>query len=159
MRALRWILPVAAAALVAFLQVQCYPLLMARATSFTRAWTPPEPAPTAVQVRGDRLRVLGAESPAFVNVPAIGWNLPVLVCLWGWVVARRWLWLVAGSILLVLAHVLIADLAIRRSVGGLVDFPNELYRAWYVWIAALLPIVFVALGRYLGAPPASEPAA
>ncbi len=155
-RALPWILPLVVAALVALAQHATYPAFLAHATEITRDLVPMDTPPSIVQVSGDRLRVLGAAQPSFVHVPAIGWNLPVLVCLWGWIVGGRRLALLAAALLLVIAHVVVADLAIRRGLGELVGWPHAIYRAWYIWIAPLLPIVCVALGRFAGTTPQEQ---
>lgn len=137
-------------ALVALAGAMCvlgprpYAEFLAWATAGTRAILPPAEAPVAVQAAGGTLRVVGAHRVASVRAAGIAWNLPILIALWACVVRRRWPWL-AGSVgLLVLLHVAVADIEIRKVVDDPSGPAYGFTRAWIHGGSALLAVALVA---------------
>lgn len=107
---------------------------------------PPSEAPLAVQVLGARTRVVARTQTRLVRTAAVAWNLPVLACLWAWVVGSRWRTLAVVASVLVAAHVVVYDLEVRSVSETASGWVYAVPRAWRLFLAALVPVVAVAAG-------------
>ena len=85
-----------------------------------------------------------------VDTGAIAWNLPVLLCLWAWVVRRRFDWLAGLALVFVLLHVAVTDIEVRKMMGEGAGWPYAFTRVWYVFGASALPVFAVAVGWAVG---------
>jgi hypothetical protein len=144
-RVLVWVVPAAVAVLLFAFAMPAYARLLGLATSWVRSAFPPAAAHVSVVVRGAELVVQGDDVPKRVDVESIAWNLPVLLCLWGWVVRGRWSWLAIVALGFVGLHVLMAEISVRVALGEGSGWPLGALRGWVHGGAAALPLIAVAL--------------
>ena len=158
MRNLAWCLVPAlvAAALLAW-GGPPYARFLAGATTLTRDALPPSRLPGAVAVDGSVLIVRTEPAAVRVDTGAIAWDLPVLLCLWAWVVRRRWTALALVSLAFVALHVAVTDIEIRKALGDGAGWPYGFTRAWLTFGSSALPVFAVALAWALFTPPRPPP--
>ncbi len=126
-----------------------YARLLAAEAGAISALVPRARPPLAVQVEDGRLRVVAHDRVGTVSAAAVGWNLPLLVVAWAWVLRGRWRGLLVCAAVLVLLHGVIVELEVRRLSGPLTGLPYAALRAWSHGgqsLLAMLPVA-VAFGR------------
>jgi hypothetical protein len=152
---LRFALPAAVTALLLAFAGTPYAKVLAAATGAVRERVPPPKPITAVQVDGPVLVVRHPGGAGRVHAGGIAWSLPVLLCLWAWVVGRRWGWLAAAAAAFVVVHVLVAEVSIRAALGGAAGPPYAFARAWVHWLSGAAAVFAVALAWAAGRDPAT----
>lgn len=144
-RALRLLGPPVLAVALAWAAGPLYARVLAWAAEVSRSVVPPAKAPAAVRVEGTVVRVFTETTAERIPVGAIAWDLPVLLCLWAWVVRGRWGFLLGAAAGFVLLHAFVLDVRVRVAMGGASGWPYSVMRAWAVFGAMFLPVACVAL--------------